>query len=93
LARGNESDDSQIFKRSKEQKLIDYVSRNKIKPKQVISIGDSEEEIEIGKKCGFYSVALTGGWNSTNRLKKHKPDFLIHNLSEVKNIIKRLNRK
>lgn len=93
LARENGLDDSQVYKRSKEKKLFEYIKKFKIKPSEVISVGDSEEEIEIAKKYGYHSVAITGGWNSTARLKKHKPDFLIHNMKELTEIVKKLNNK
>lgn len=86
------NDDSHHFKRGKEQKLFEYVRSKKLQPKQIISVGDTEEEIEIAGKLGYYSVALTGGWNSVARLKKHKPDFLIHNMRELVGIIKKLNK-
>ncbi len=85
-------DHSHVKTRGKEQKLLDYVKLKKFKPHEVISVGDTEEEIEIGKKHGFYTVAITGGYNTTSRLKKHKPDFLIHNMLELKNIVKKLNK-
>ena len=70
-----------------------YIKQNKFKPNEVISVGDTEEEIEIGKKYGYHTVAITGGFNSTGRLKKHKPDFLIHNMKDLIGIIKKLNKK
>ncbi len=86
-----DGDHSQLHFRSKDQKLFQYIHQHKIKPQEVITIGDTEEEIEIGKKFGFYTVALTGGWNGTQRLKKHKPDFLIHNMQGLIKIIKSIN--
>jgi phosphoglycolate phosphatase-like HAD superfamily hydrolase len=84
-------DHSTVYNRSKDQKLFDYVKQKKLKPKEVLTIGDTEEEIEIGKKFGYYTVALTGGWNTEKRLKKHKPDFLIHNMKDLIKVIKKLN--
>jgi len=85
-------DFSHIHARGKEQKLRDYIKIHKFKPHEVISIGDTEEEIEIGKKYGYHTVAITGGYNTTGRLKKHHPDFLIHNMKELMGIIKKLNK-
>ncbi len=85
-------DHSQLHERSKDKKLFDYIKQQKFKPHEVISVGDTEEEIEIGKKYGYYTVAITGGYNTTPRLKKHHPDFLIHNMLELKGIVKKLNR-
>lgn len=91
LGRETTDDFSHMLERGKERKLADYIKKHKFKPHEVISIGDTEEEIEVGKKFGFYTVGITGGYNSAKRLKKHKPDFLIHNMLELKNIIKKLN--
>lgn len=82
-----------LHKKGKGQKLNDYVKRHKLKPSEVISVGDTEEEIEIGKHYGYHTVAITGGYNTIARLKKHKPDFLIHNMKELIGIINKLNRK
>lgn len=81
----------QVFIRHKEQKLFNYIKQQKIKPHEVISVGDTEEEIEIGKTYGYHTVAITGGYNTTPRLKKQHPDFLIHNMLELKKIVKKLN--
>jgi phosphoglycolate phosphatase-like HAD superfamily hydrolase len=84
-------DYSHVHKRGKQQKLEDYVKQRKFKPREIISIGDTEEEIEIGKELGYHTVAITGGYNTTARLKKHHPDFLIHNMLELKKIAAKLN--
>lgn len=85
-------DISHMHARGKEQKLVDYIKSLKLKPREVVSVGDTEEEIEIGKKHGFHTVAITGGYNTTSRLKKHRPDFLIHNMLELKKIVQKLNK-
>ncbi|MCL5784665.1 MAG: HAD family hydrolase [Patescibacteria group bacterium] len=77
--------------RAKAEKLKDYIISKKLSAKEVLVIGDSIEEIEIGKELGFYTAAITHGYCSTLRLKKAKPDFLISNLKEVIKIIGNLN--
>ncbi|PIR96583.1 MAG: hypothetical protein COT92_00360 [Candidatus Doudnabacteria bacterium CG10_big_fil_rev_8_21_14_0_10_42_18] len=91
LARSNNEGHTHVHHRSKDQKLYDYVTKNKLKPKEVLTIGDTEEEIEIGKKAGYYTVGITGGYNTESRLKKHKPDFIIHNMKDLIPIVKKLN--
>jgi len=91
LAHNNQG--GSMHSKNKGQKLNDYVKRRKFKPSEVISVGDTEEEIEIGKHYGYHTVAITGGYNTVARLKKRKPDFLIHNLKELIGIINKLNRK
>jgi phosphoglycolate phosphatase-like HAD superfamily hydrolase len=85
-----EGDMSHMRKRSKDIKLAKYVKNLKLKPKEVIVTGDTTEEIEIGKKLGYHTVALTGGNQSTKRLINAKPDYLINNLIELKDIIAKI---
>lgn len=84
------ADRSIIHARTKEKKLRAFVREHDFRPREVISVGDTEEEIEIGKKLGFHTVAITGGYNTISRLKKHHPDFLIHNMTELKKIVLKL---
>ncbi len=82
----------QIFNRHKGQKLENYRKQNNFKSKEILCVGDMCEEIEIGKEYGYHTVAITGGFNSTARLKAAKSDFLIHNLKDLIGIIKKLNK-
>ncbi|MCX6796868.1 MAG: HAD family hydrolase [Candidatus Doudnabacteria bacterium] len=86
----SQNDNSHLHARSKEDKLKKFAAQNKIKPSEIISVGDTIEEIEIGTKLGLRTIALTGGYNSIKRLKAAKPDFLIHNLNEIPKIIQKL---
>jgi phosphoglycolate phosphatase-like HAD superfamily hydrolase len=92
LAR-NTSDNSHYHERNKEQKLLKYIKKHKIHHKEVVCVGDTCEEIDIAKQHGMISVAITGGNSSPARLRACKPDFLIHNLVKLENIIRDLNLK
>jgi phosphoglycolate phosphatase-like HAD superfamily hydrolase len=85
------SDQTHLLKRSKETKLADFIKKYKFKPREIISVGDTTEEVEIGRNLHLHTVAITGGENTTSRLKKAKPDFIIHNLKDLIPIIKKLN--
>ncbi len=52
-----------------------------------IMVGDSELDIQCGKAAGSVTVGVTFGYRSKNMLKKEKPDFLIDELNQLKNII------
>lgn len=92
LARTDQGDQSHVFDRNKEHKLRAYIKKNKFKPHEVISVGDTEEEIQVGKQYGYHTVAITDGYNTAARLKKCHPDFLIHNMKDLIGIIKKLNK-
>lgn len=91
LARPQHNRDHQ-HKKFKDQFLRDYIKAKKLTMKEIVIVGDTVEEIEIAKNFGCHSVAITGGHNSTLRLKAMRPDFLIHNLTELKRIIIKLNK-
>ncbi|KKQ82873.1 MAG: hypothetical protein UT04_C0044G0003 [Candidatus Daviesbacteria bacterium GW2011_GWF2_38_7] len=77
--------------RCKKEKLKSYMDSRKFLPNETMIIGDTVEEIEIGKQLGVTSVAITHGNCATVRLKAAKPDYLISSLKEVIGIIKTLN--
>jgi phosphoglycolate phosphatase len=60
------------------------------KPKRALIVGDSEEEVEIGREVGMTTVAITDGMVSTARLRAAKPDYLIRSLTEIPAIAQKL---
>ena len=82
LARRDAEDTIHLHQRNKQTKLQEYLRQQKLKPKEVVSVGDTEEEVEIGHSLGLHTVAITRDENTIGRLKKHHPDFLIHNMLE-----------
>ncbi|MBI4128561.1 MAG: HAD family hydrolase [Parcubacteria group bacterium] len=84
----NEQEDAALTKKGKGEKLRAFLKNRHYKRNEVLIIGDSPEEMEIGRSLGFPSVAITGGYCSTKRLVAAKPDRLIHNLREMIPIIK-----
>lgn len=84
----NRARDSSMKKRNKKEKVEDYLEKSTFKKSDVVIIGDSPEEVEIGKQLGISTIAITGGLYSTSRLIKSNPDYLIENLNEVLYIIK-----
>ncbi len=87
LARSSKLDVTHHSKTFKDLLLTEYVKEKGLNPGEVVVVGDTFEEIEIGKRFGYCSVALTEGWQSEERLKAAKPDYLIHDMIELKNII------
>ena len=83
--------DSSLKGRNKQEKLREYIQSNNLLPNETLIIGDTVEELEIGKELGVITVAITHGFCSTSRLKAAKPDYLINSLREVVNIIKDIN--
>ena len=87
----NPAEETSLYDRNKQEKLEDYVKRNGYEKGEILIIGDSPEEIEMGKALGIANVAITQGYYSTSRLKASNPDFLIANLGELIGIVQGLN--
>ncbi len=87
----NSALDASLKGRNKQEKLRSYIKENNLLINEVLVIGDTVEEIEIGKELGVTTIALTHGNCSIDRLKAVKPDYLIYSLKEVIAIIEKIN--
>lgn len=50
-------------------------------------IGDSNHEIDVSKKVGIKSVAVTWGLTCEEKLRASNPDYMAHNVQELENIL------
>ena len=75
---------------NKLEKLEKFLRGRRFTKGEVVIIGDSAEEIEVGKHLCIHTVGITGGYVSTSRLRKAKPDYLITNLTQMPGVIKKL---
>lgn len=73
--------------RNKTEKFKQLIKDKNYKKEEVLIIGDSPEEIEMGKSLHITTVAITGGYYATHRLKQSQPDYLINSLSGLKDIV------
>lgn len=79
--------DSSLIKQEKGERLKKYLHQRDFSPSNAAIIGDTAEEAEIGKSLGMLTVAITGGYFSESRLKKADPDYLVHDLRELRDIV------
>jgi len=67
--------------------VMEYV-RSKYGPERLLChVGDSPVDVKAAKQAEALSVAVLYGYSSPVILKNAKPDFLIHQIDELKNII------
>jgi len=59
-----------------------------IKNDQAIMVGDMDIDVYAGKKAGVATCAVTYGIGKTEDIKKARPDYLIDDISKLKDIIK-----
>ncbi|MDD3029580.1 MAG: HAD family hydrolase [Alphaproteobacteria bacterium] len=78
-----------LYRRAgKGPRLKNYLTASPVR--RSIIVGDTEEEIAIGKKLGMTTVSITDGTCSRARLKAAGPDFLIASLNELTSIVDEL---
>jgi phosphoglycolate phosphatase-like HAD superfamily hydrolase len=67
----------------KDKSLKKLMRINHLRPKNIIYVGDETRDIEASKKINVRVVAVSWGFNTGEVLAKHHPDFLIHQPSEL----------
>lgn len=71
----------------KSESVFNLVKDKNLDKNETYFIGDSNHEIEVAKKTGIKSIAVTWGFTSEEKLKSINPDFLVHNVKELRDII------
>ena len=72
---------------NKVQRFVDYLAQTEQDPCKALIVGDSPEDIGIGKDLGMVTVGITEGFYPTAKLKASNPDYLIGNLGKLVKII------
>lgn len=72
-------------KYTKEDILRKYsLNNNELLIADNIFISDMGKDIELGNKFGFYTIAITHGFMSEEKLMEYNPKRIIHKLSEIR---------
>ena len=58
-----------------------------IQPSETLMVGDTELDINCGKNAGALSCGVTYGYRTQENLKEYNPDFLIDDISELKDLL------
>jgi len=83
--------DESKYKRKPSEEGINYILKKmKIKPENAIMVGDSTHDIHAGKRAGVKTCAVTYGYRDEKILTNESPDFLIHKLTDLVNILKNI---
>lgn len=77
----------------KRNTIRNLLQKESIDPLQTLYIGDMEHDIETAKFGGVYSCAVLTGYNHSHKLRDAKPDLLVENLNELKEILEKTGFK
>ncbi|HLE41718.1 MAG TPA: HAD family hydrolase, partial [Nitrospirota bacterium] len=53
---------------------------------RAVIVGDGATDVRAGKAAGIMTCSVTYGFRSEEELRKNGPDYVIHELSELKNL-------
>ncbi len=82
--------DAPVSERNKELRLERYLRAHKIAARDAVIVGDSPEEIDVGKALGVRTIAIAHGNYATHRLRELSPDHLVGSLRGVQDALRRL---
>lgn len=78
---------------SKHKAIGKFMQRNNLNSKEVIYVGDETRDIEASKRIPIRVIAVSWGFNTGAVLARHRPDFLIHQPSELIEVMESLKEK
>ncbi|MFA6050070.1 MAG: HAD family hydrolase [Candidatus Paceibacterota bacterium] len=67
--------------------VCEIIKKNNLSLEDTFFVGDSNHEIDVAKKAGIKSIAVTWGFNSEQRLRDKNPDHVINSSKELMNLI------
>ncbi len=79
--------DSVAEKKPHPQGLLQLMKSLNATPERVVMVGDSPLDIQSGKSAGAHTCAVTHGLTEPSILKENNPNWMIHNLAELKEIL------
>jgi phosphoglycolate phosphatase len=63
------------------------IEENNLDLQNTFFVGDSNHEIDVSKKVGIISVAVTWGFTSEKKLRASDPDYIVNNAQELESVI------
>lgn len=67
--------------------IKDILRRSSFNPNETAYVGDMNHDIEAGKEADTKTVAVTWGYQSEEKLRRYKPDFIASNITELERIL------
>lgn len=77
---------SNIF--GKDRVLAKFLSAKKLKPSEILYVGDEERDVTACNKLGIHIAWVTWGYDTQEALDNVSPDYIIHTPKELKKLIK-----
>jgi len=76
----------------KSKVIKELLKQEKFKPEESVYVGDETRDIEAARRSRTKAIAVSWGFNSKEVLAAQNPDFLVHQPSELVEVIKSLQQ-
>jgi len=76
----------------KSKVIKELLKQEKFKPEESVYVGDETRDIEAARRSRVKVIAVSWGFNSKEVLAAQNPDFLVHQPSELIEVIKSLQQ-
>ena len=79
--------------KNKEHCLNKILRKYKLKPEEMVYVGDRPVDVRVAKKVGCFSVVVSNrcSWSNRENLLKEEPDVIVGDLGKLKRVVKKLN--
>lgn len=67
--------------------IMDMLKKFRLQPEQLLKVGDTVADVLEGKNARVKTVAILSGTQEEKEILKMKPDFVIRQLTELKDIL------
>jgi len=82
------SPDSIAGKNLNKVEMVSYLMDNHaLNKKETIIVGDTESDVQAGKKNGIITAVVLGGYGTDKSLKKCQPDYIFNSLNDVEDLV------
>ena len=71
----------------KDKTLSKIIRDMKLEKSNIYFIGDEIRDIEAGKKAGVKTIAVSWGYNTSEALRKERPDYLVDSTGKLEDVI------
>lgn len=81
--------------KSKFQEFNKIIKKYKLKPREIVYVGDRVIDVKLARKVGCYSVIVSNksSWSPRKELIRARPDFIIGDLGKVEKIVRGLQER
>ncbi len=69
--------------------LLFICGKLNVEPKNTLMVGDTELDIQCGKNAGTRTCGAAYGYRTKEQLVNESPDFIISNITELNDLVKR----